>query len=324
MNSLWAGLLLGLLLLASLTACSDSQETAPGDEGGVWDDYLSWCSQESLEEFPGYEDQTYGEISTFYAEGIERVKAASPPAEVADWHNKNLDAIEAMKALIDAEPQDEIFNPIDIFFDSEILSLFEEAEEEFNALSADTRERLSAAGCADDADSEPTGEGLPVTPQPDSTAPADSGRTSTSPASRPACDPRSSHEPALVALYNATDGPNWEDNTNWLTDAPLGDWAGVSTNRITVNGRVTAECVTQLWFGGFRGNGLKGEIPAELGSLPNLQVLDLSDNQLSGEIPAELGSLPNLQQLDLDNNQLSGEIPAELGRSTQPASAEPL
>jgi hypothetical protein len=29
---------------------------------------------------------------------------------------------------------------------------------------------------------------------------------------------------ALVALFNATDGPNWKDNTNWLTDAPLGDW----------------------------------------------------------------------------------------------------
>ena len=32
---------------------------------------------------------------------------------------------------------------------------------------------------------------------------------------------------ALVALYNATDGPNWVDNTNWLTDAPLGEWYGV-------------------------------------------------------------------------------------------------
>ena len=39
----------------------------------------------------------------------------------------------------------------------------------------------------------------------------------------------------LVALYNATDGPNWIDSDNWLTDAPLGElvlesrptpWAG--------------------------------------------------------------------------------------------------
>ena len=27
---------------------------------------------------------------------------------------------------------------------------------------------------------------------------------------------------ALVAFYNATGGPNWANNTGWLTDAPLG------------------------------------------------------------------------------------------------------
>ena len=35
---------------------------------------------------------------------------------------------------------------------------------------------------------------------------------------------------ALVALYNATDGPNWVNNENWLTDAPLGEWYGVDTD----------------------------------------------------------------------------------------------
>jgi hypothetical protein len=39
----------------------------------------------------------------------------------------------------------------------------------------------------------------------------------------------------LVALYEATDGPNWRDDTNWLSDAPLGDWYGVETN---ASGRV--------------------------------------------------------------------------------------
>ena len=39
---------------------------------------------------------------------------------------------------------------------------------------------------------------------------------------------------------------------------------------------------------------LSGEIPAELGSLTNLQVLNLYDNELSGTIPAELGQLTNL------------------------------
>ena len=29
---------------------------------------------------------------------------------------------------------------------------------------------------------------------------------------------------ALVALYNATDGPNWHRRDNWLSDMPIGDW----------------------------------------------------------------------------------------------------
>ena len=36
---------------------------------------------------------------------------------------------------------------------------------------------------------------------------------------------------ALVALYNATDGENWGDSENWLSDAPLGEWWGVYHRR---------------------------------------------------------------------------------------------
>ena len=35
---------------------------------------------------------------------------------------------------------------------------------------------------------------------------------------------------ALVALYNATNGENWTISDNWLSDAPLGEWHGVTTN----------------------------------------------------------------------------------------------
>ena len=31
----------------------------------------------------------------------------------------------------------------------------------------------------------------------------------------------------LVALYNATDGPNWTNNTNWLSEEPIWEWYGV-------------------------------------------------------------------------------------------------
>ena len=107
---------------------------------------------------------------------------------------------------------------------------------------------------------------------------------------------------ALVALYNATDGENWNRSDNWLSDAPLGEWYGVDTNN---DGRVTVLILDN--------NELSGEIPPELGSLANLTELELSDNGLSGEIPPELGSLANLSWLGLSGNGLSGEIPPELG-----------
>ena len=110
---------------------------------------------------------------------------------------------------------------------------------------------------------------------------------------------------ALVALYNATDGPNWTRNTGWNTTAPVGDWYGVTTND---SGSVTALYLSS--------NRLSGSIPTELGNLTNLTHLNLSDNRLSGSIPTELGNLTNLTRLGLSSNSLSGSIPTEIGNLT--------
>ena len=107
---------------------------------------------------------------------------------------------------------------------------------------------------------------------------------------------------ALSSFYRATNGPRWVNNTNWVTSAPLAEWHGVVVDG---DGRVTGLELT--------GNGLKGAIPPELGSLTTLTALRLNRNQLSGEIPQELADLVNLKSLLLQGNQLSGEIPPELG-----------
>ena len=138
---------------------------------------------------------------------------------------------------------------------------------------------------------------------------ADSGSIPSETTPSPGSEPLSGDAATLAAFYNATDGPNWRDNTNWLTDAPISDWSGVTASNI-VNGGAVGECVVRRLYISF--DQLSGEIPAELANLSNLKSLDLGDNQLSGEIPAELGNLPNLEDLDLSDNQLSGEIPAEL------------
>ena len=35
---------------------------------------------------------------------------------------------------------------------------------------------------------------------------------------------------ALAAFYEATNGHNWENNANWLTDHPIDSWHGVITD----------------------------------------------------------------------------------------------
>ena len=123
---------------------------------------------------------------------------------------------------------------------------------------------------------------------------------------------------ALVSLYNATDGPNWVNNDNWLTDAPLGEWYGVQTDE---PGRVVElRLGCELWDDEKNecpAPGLKGGIPAELGKLSELEYLDFGYNHhLTGPIPPELGNLEKLWYLDLGYNRLTGPIPLELSRLT--------
>lgn len=105
---------------------------------------------------------------------------------------------------------------------------------------------------------------------------------------------------ALVALYDATDGDNWTNKTNWLT-GPVASWYGV---------QVVGDSVVVL---DFAGNGLSGSLPPELGNLSDLRVLQLIGNTLSGSLPPELGKLVNLSCLELSSTQISGLIPPELG-----------
>ncbi|MYA76188.1 MAG: hypothetical protein F4132_13185 [Gemmatimonadetes bacterium] len=131
---------------------------------------------------------------------------------------------------------------------------------------------------------------------------------------------------ALVMLYNATGGPDWRNSYNWLTEAPLGEWYGVTTDE---DGRVDGLVLTE--------NNLDGPLPAEVMGIEKLQVIDfrynnltgmipsglvepeavtwfaLGHNQFTGPIPSDLGSLVSVQYFHLGANNLTGSIPSELG-----------
>lgn len=104
---------------------------------------------------------------------------------------------------------------------------------------------------------------------------------------------------ALVALYNSTDGDNWNNNTGWLLSYMACSWHGVTCD----GGHVRTLNLPS--------NGLNGTIPPELGNLSNLNYFFLDNNQLTN-VPPELGDLPSLAWLDLDYNQLTS-VPPELG-----------
>jgi hypothetical protein len=59
-----------------------------------------------------------------------------------------------------------------------------------------------------------------------------------------------------------------------------------------------------------------GPIPATFGGLKNLEELNLGEMALEGPIPTALGNLTATLMLDLSRNALSGPIPAELGNLT--------
>lgn len=100
---------------------------------------------------------------------------------------------------------------------------------------------------------------------------------------------------ALVDLYNATGGPDWERNDGWLVD-PVSEWMGV-----VVEGNRVDQIILPA-------NNLTGSLPASIGDLDALRNLQLGFNNLTGELPASLLDLENLMMLNLHQNQLTGEL----------------
>ena len=135
----------------------------------------------------------------------------------------------------------------------------------------------------------------------------------------------SSERDALIALYESTNGDNWRNNSNWLSDRPVNEWYRVTVENSHVIrldlcgndliGTIPSELgkLSHLKRLLLYSNWLTGTIPPELGNLSNLETLSLSNTKLIGTIPPELGNLSNLRYLYLEHNQLEGQIPSTLG-----------
>jgi len=103
---------------------------------------------------------------------------------------------------------------------------------------------------------------------------------------------------ALIDFYNATGGPSWTNNTNWLTAADVSTWYGVTTS----GGHITEINLNT--------NNLVGTIPAGdwLGYLPYLTNFRVYNNAgLSGDLSD--WTLPaSLVDLFMYTTGVSGDI----------------
>jgi len=115
---------------------------------------------------------------------------------------------------------------------------------------------------------------------------------------------------SLIALYIATRGDHWNDNTNWSTTTmptlkELNQWYGIT--------------MREGWLSGINlsYNNLTGIIPRELGDFSQLRILNLLGNHLSGSLPSEIQRLSQLRRLNIGSNDLTGNIPSDLGNLGQ-------
>jgi hypothetical protein len=123
----------------------------------------------------------------------------------------------------------------------------------------------------------------------------------------------------LGELYAATGGPSWTVRTGWSAAA-----AGTPTSMLTffgVNKYTSASSAgSTLLSLGLRNNSLVGTLPASLGSLSAVTVLDLYGNDLCGAIPPPLAArcaLSGVSCYDLEPTALKPSL-----KSCTPVSAD--
>lgn len=109
---------------------------------------------------------------------------------------------------------------------------------------------------------------------------------------------------ALIALYNSTNGNNW--NNKWNLNHPVETWYGVDVN--------SKGCARYI---NLHNNNLTGTLPIELGNLKHVKTLRLSTGssstgKITGNLPVTIGEMEALQVLNLGYQNLEGTLPSEM------------
>jgi len=95
---------------------------------------------------------------------------------------------------------------------------------------------------------------------------------------------------ALKALYDSTDGRNWNDPWNFFSGQSHCNFYGIKCDGF--------HQITRMSLGH---NVLRGSLPSEIGILSASEYLVLSYNFITGTIPSEIGMLSSLTILELSH-----------------------
>ena len=98
-----------------------------------------------------------------------------------------------------------------------------------------------------------------------------------------------SEKDALVAIYNSTQGNQW--NNTWDINTSIENWYGV-----VVKDNKVVELNLQF-------NNLNGKLPSNIGDLAHLKKMNLGFNKLQGTLPASIGDISSLTSLELFMNK---------------------
>lgn len=138
------------------------------------------------------------------------------------------------------------------------------------------------------------------------------------------CDEEIEHE-WLIDLYRSTNGDEWQNNTNWVSNTTHHcHWHGVyccyilnnnSTSLIDnttlisnfeISDMKVTKCINGIVM---NSNNLNGQLPNYWPNSTAFNFLEFEYNNLIGTLPDYSQQLPNLIDISFPHNQLNGTIP---------------
>ena len=123
---------------------------------------------------------------------------------------------------------------------------------------------------------------------------------------------------ALHALYAATDGEGWANQSGWLGAGDPCDWFGVGCDGGAV---VALDMRTGTdEYGHHFGNSMAGTLPTQLSGAAGLARLFFYDSRISGTMPTELMELTRLEELALANSPHVEGLPGHFSAAPLPMS----